>query len=180
MPHTFVDKHGQPIRVRRAREDDAEALIAYVQRVDTESPFLSREPGEFTISVPQQRLFLKQMASRDNAVYLIALDGPTVVATIDFHGGTRARMRHAGEFGMSVRRDYWGRGIGAHLLDTLLDWARGTGIIRKIKLRVLDTNQRAIALYRARGFVEEGRLERDFLVDGAWHDVLLMAHWLEP
>ncbi|HEY9721951.1 MAG TPA: GNAT family protein [Oscillatoriaceae cyanobacterium] len=179
MHHTFVDKSGTTLRVRRATENDAEALLAYVPQIDAESPFTSREAGEFTMSVAQQRLFLKQLATRDNSVYFVALDGPLIVATIDFHGGTRARGRHAGEFGMSVRREYWGRGIGTHMLDTMLEWARGTGVVRKIKLRVLDTNERAIALYRSRGFVEEGRMVRDFRVDGEWHDVLWMGLWLD-
>ena len=178
-PHTFADRAGRPVWVRCAREDDAEAIIAYVQAVDTESTFLSREPGEFTMSVASERLFLRQMADRDNALYLLALDEGAIVGMIDFHGGTRQRIRHAGEFGMSVRKSHWGRGIGTHLLDAMLAWARETEVVHKVKLRVHAGNERAIALYRSRGFETEGVLRREMRIDGEWIDLLCLALWLD-
>lgn len=178
MEHTFEDKSGVSLLIRRAHEDDAETLIGFVKQVDTESLFLSREPGEFNVPVPQQRLLIKQINNRANSLYLVALEGATVVGTVDFHGGARARTAHAGEFGMSVRRDHWGRGLGGHLLDTMIAWARGNGVTRRIKLRVHAGNERAIALYRSRGFEEEGVLRRELRVRGQWVDVRLMALWL--
>ncbi len=80
------------------------------------------------------------------------VDG-AIVSTLSFSAGSRPRLRHSGEFGMSVRKAYWGLGTGSLMLDTLLDWARGTGIVTKINLRVRTDNQRAIALYRRKGFV---------------------------
>lgn len=178
MEHTFTDKSGAPLLIRRAHENDAEALIGFVKQVDRESLFLSREPGEFSVPVPQQRLLIKQIANRANSLYLVAFEGEALVGTLDFHGGARARTAHSGEFGMSVRRDHWGRGLGGHLLDTLIAWARGNGVTRKIKLRVHAGNERAIALYRSRGFGDEGLLARELQVAGEWVDVRLMALWL--
>jgi RimJ/RimL family protein N-acetyltransferase len=180
MRHTFTDKTGAPIDVRLATEDDAPALIAFTHRIDTESLFLSREPGEFNVPVPTERLFIRQTNARKNGIILLALDQDDVVGMIDFHGGNRQRSLHTGEFGMSVRKDHWGRGIGAHLLDAVIDWARQNGLTRKIKLRVQANNERAIALYRSRGFVEEGVLRREYRVHGQWVDTILMALWLEP
>src|SRR5687767_8141872 len=95
MEHTYEDKTGAPVQIRRAHENDAEALISFIRQVDTESTFLSREPGEFSVPVPQQRLLIKQINSRANSLYLVALDAGEVVATLDFHGGARARTAHA-------------------------------------------------------------------------------------
>lgn len=178
MRHIFTDKLGTAIEIRLAHEDDAPALIAYIKQVDTESPFLSREPGEFNVPVPTERLFIKQTNSRKNSLFLVALLDGVIIGSIDFHGGTRQRELHSGEFGMSVRRDHWGNGLGAHLLDTMIAWARTNGLTRKIKLRVQATNERAIALYRSRGFAEEGVLRREFRVHGQWVDTLMMALWL--
>jgi RimJ/RimL family protein N-acetyltransferase len=178
MRHTFTDKRGTAIEIRLAHEDDATALIAFIKQVDTESPYLSREPGEFNVPVPTERLFIKQTNSRKNSLFLVALLDGTIIGSIDFHGGNRQRELHTGEFGMSVSRDHWGCGLGAHLLDTTIAWARTNGLTHKIKLRVQATNERAIALYRSRGFVEEGRLKREFRVHGQWVDTLMMALWL--
>jgi RimJ/RimL family protein N-acetyltransferase len=178
MRHTFIDKLGTDLEIRLAHEDDAPALIAFIKQVDTESPFLSREPGEFNVPVPTERLFIKQTNSRKNSLFLVALLDGEIIGSIDFHGGNRQRELHTGEFGMSVLREHWGRGLGTHLLDTMLAWARGNGLTHKVKLRVQTTNERAIALYRSRGFIEEGLLRREFRVHGQWVDTLMMALWL--
>jgi RimJ/RimL family protein N-acetyltransferase len=179
MEHVYQDKTGASVQIRRAHENDAEALIGFIRQVDSESTFLSREPGEFSVPVPQQRLLIKQINQRANSLYLVALHEGTVVATLDYHGGARARTAHSGEFGMSVRRDHWGRGLGGHLLDTLITWAKVNGVTRKIKLRVHAENERAIALYQSRGFQSEGVLRKELLVRGQWIDVQLMAIWLQ-
>jgi RimJ/RimL family protein N-acetyltransferase len=178
-PQAFDDREGRPLLIRPASEDDAPALLAYVDQVDGESTNLSREPGEFNVTIPQERMFLRNTALQSNALYLLALDGESIVGSLDFHGGIRKRGRHSGEFGMSVRRDYWGSGVGGHLLDALLEWANANHEIHKIKLRVQAGNERAIALYRSRGFVAEGILQKDMRIAGAWVDLLLMARWFD-
>jgi GNAT superfamily N-acetyltransferase len=150
MQHTFTDKAGDEVLIRLATEDDAVELIEFIKQVDTESLFLSREPGEFNVPVPTQRLFIRQTNARKNSLFLVALSGGRIVATIDFHGGTRQRALHTGEFGMSVRQSHWRRGIGAHLLDAVIAWARGNGLTKKIKLRVQMTNDRPLPQPRLR------------------------------
>ena len=76
---------------------------------------------------------------------------------------------------MSVRKAFWGRGIGALLLDHLVAWARENPVLRKLDLRVRSDNANAIALYRKRGFSEEGLLRRQLRVKGIDHDVLAMG-----
>ena len=75
---------------------------------------------------------------------------------------------------MSVRKRYWGHGIGSLMLDTLIDWARGTGIVKKINLRVRTDNQRAISLYARKGFANEGTIRKEMLLDGRYFD----HHWM--
>ena len=75
---------------------------------------------------------------------------------------------------MSVRKQYWGLGIGSLMLDALIAWARDTQIIKKINLRVRTDNQRAIALYERKGFVFEGTIRREIFLDGKFFD----HHWM--
>lgn len=44
-----------------------------------------------------------------------------------------------------------------------------------VDLRVLGFNSRAVASYRACGFVEEGRERESCWFDGAWHDDVIMG-----
>lgn len=171
----FADKTGAPIYVRRAIPADAEAVIAFIKHTDGESPYMTREAGEYAMAVETERRFLAHVDGRPNALFLTAWDHGELVGTIDFHGGTRRRTAHAGEFGLVVRRSHWGRGIGGALLDALLAWARGHAAVTKVKLRVRADNAAALALYEARGFEVEGRLRAEVVVDGAPMDVLAMA-----
>jgi ribosomal protein S18 acetylase RimI-like enzyme len=54
------------------------------------------------------------------------------------------------ELGISIRMPYRSRGIGARLLDALLEIAAGD--FAQISLDVLIENERAVKLYRSRGF----------------------------
>lgn len=47
------------------------------------------------------------------------------------------------------------KGIGGRLLDALFDWGRTHGMLR-IFLEVRRSNESAIALYKAKGFVQAG------------------------
>ena len=60
---------------------------------------------------------------------------------------------------MCVARNYWGYGIGNKLLESSLQWADMSGV-EKVTLTVLETNDKAIELYRRMGFEIEGVLKR--------------------
>ncbi len=90
------------------------------------------------------------------------------MSALTFTAGERPRVRHRGEFGISVRKEYWGLGIASLMLDRLLDWARRSGIVTKINLRVRVDNLRAIRLYERKGFVREGTISREAVVDGEY------------
>jgi len=76
---------------------------------------------------------------------------------------------------MTVRKRYWGLGIGSLLLDALIEWAREGGVIKKINLRVRADNGRAIALYQSKGFVNEGTIRKEIFLNGTYFDNHLMG-----
>jgi RimJ/RimL family protein N-acetyltransferase len=61
------------------------------------------------------------------------------------------------------------------LIKCLINWSKGTGLIRKINLRARTDNTRGKSLYNKLGFIEEGLLKRDFLIDGKFYDSLQMG-----
>jgi len=71
-----------------------------------------------------------------------------------------------GEFGMSVLHSYWNLGIGSHMLAYPINWAKHTGTILKINLRLRIDNFPVIHLYEKYGFVQEGRVTRKFYLHG--------------
>lgn len=160
------DQQNRTIVLRDALPRDAAALLAFNRQVDRETFFLTREPGEMNLSTEEERGWIDSLLKQDNSLILIALHGERIVGLLDFVGGTWARIRHTGEFGISVLEEYWGSGIGSALLEELLEWARKGGVIRKIRLRVVASNERAIALYHRKGFVAEGYHPGELCVHG--------------
>ena len=167
-------KNDRELVIREVCVEDARALLDYVEGISGESDYLSFGPGEFDLSLVEEEEYLRRCRDSDNQLYLLGLIGDTVVSTLTFSAGRRVRTRHSGDFGLSVRKRCWGFGIGSLMLDTLIEWAKDTGIIRKINLRVRTDNQRAIVLYEGKGFVREGTIRREMFLDGKYYD----HHWM--
>jgi ribosomal protein S18 acetylase RimI-like enzyme len=79
--------------------------------------------------------------------------------------------------GLAVHPHRQRGGIGRRLLERGVGEARDRGA-RKLALRVLRSNIAARRLYEATGFVVEGVLRDEFLLDGAYVDDVLMATYL--
>ena len=80
------------------------------------------------------------------------------------------------EFGIFIGEKEWlGRGIGEEAAKLILEYGFEELELHKIKLRVLADNKRAIASYRKAGFVEEGYLREELLLDGKYCDLIFMA-----
>ena len=164
--------------IREATAGDAQAMIAYLDTVAVESDNLTFEPGELEITIEIEEKILACAQVSDKDVFFLAMEDCEIVGNINFHGSTRKRIAHVGEFGISVKKSHWGQGIGGKLLDELFYWASRHGI-RKINLRVRADNEAAIKLYRKKGFNEEGHLSCEYMIDGICIDHLAMGLVLE-
>ncbi|WP_405917316.1 GNAT family N-acetyltransferase [Streptomyces sp. NBC_00728] len=76
--------------------------------------------------------------------------------------------------GLAVAEEARGAGVGRALLRAVREEARRQGA-RRITLRVLGHNTPARRLYESEGFVVEGVLPGEFLLDGAYVDDILMG-----
>jgi RimJ/RimL family protein N-acetyltransferase len=173
-------RDGSNVRIRRAVADDAAAILAYLSRVGGESinlTFGAEGPG---IGEEEEREYLTRVASSDNSLAIVAVVGEEIVGGLTFDGGRRPRLRHVGEFGISVLQAYAGQGLGRALLEYMIAWAERGGVVRKINLKVRVDNVPAIRLYQRMGWVTEGRTTRDTLIDGEFNDCLLMGREVDP
>jgi len=166
---------GAELVIREPEVTEAPSMVDFLAVIGGESDFLTAGPGEFGISLEEEIAFIDRARSTDNALMLSAWLGDELAGTASFFGGQRPRVRHMGEMGVTVRRTHWGRGIGAALVDALLRWARENEIVTKVNLRARADNARAIRLYESRGFVIEGRVSREFRIDGKHFDAVYMG-----
>lgn len=161
--------------IRRSRVEDAGAFAAIfaepaVYGNTLQMPF----PSEATW---KERLTAVNQADSRHLV-LVAERGGQVVGNAGLHpAGDSPRRQHALCLGITVAGHAQGQGVGRALLQALLHTADQWANARRIELTVFVDNERAIALYRSLGFVEEGRLRGYAFRDGRFEDVLSMARW---
>lgn len=166
---------GQTLVIREAQKEDASLILEYINKVGTESDNLTFGEGEFGITPEKEAEVIEEIAKSDNQLMICAFIKDKLVGQLFFRAGSRPRIRHSGEFGITVLKEYWGMGIGKELLSYLIAWAKETQIIRKINLRVRNDNHNAIGLYKKMGFAAEGIITREFFINGEFYSSIHMG-----
>lgn len=178
-PQEITLRDGTRCLLRSAEETDASALLEHLRITAGETEFLLRYPEEVTIPAEQEREFLRTHLESPGKVMIAAFINGGLAGTAGIQDvGGRAKIRHRCSMGIALRRIYWGRGLGAALMETVLDAARAMGY-EQIELGVYLENIRAIRLYERMGFQHWGVTPRAFkLNDGRYADELLMGRFL--
>jgi phosphinothricin acetyltransferase len=86
---------------------------------------------------------------------------------------SRACYRGVVEHSVYVAPAARGRGVGATLLEALLEAAPAHGIWT-VQTAIIAANEPSLALHRRAGFRVVGRRERIAQRDGIWHDTVLL------
>jgi RimJ/RimL family protein N-acetyltransferase len=175
-----VTRDGMAFRVREALPSDAVGIAAYVRSVLQGRPMVRTQIEDFTITDDQLAHRLAAARVSETSIYLLAEASAKIVGILDFRGGDRRRLHHAGDFGVTVAEKWRGRAVGRALVMDMIEWCRRTGIVRKINLAVFAENEAARRLYESLGFVEEGRTSRQVAVDGRFVDEINLGLWIGP
>jgi len=78
-------------------------------------------------------------------------------------------------FGIALKREWWGKGIGTEITRWLVNHAFGKLALHRITLKVLANNDRALAVYKRIGFVEEHRVRKYDWEVGKWLDLVSLG-----
>lgn len=88
----------------------------------------------------------------------------------------RPKTLHRGNIShMYVKEELAGKGIGTKLLVSTLDKAFVDKTLEQISLGVVNTNEKAIGIYRRIGFVQFGFLENYFKKDDKYWGLIFMS-----
>lgn len=150
-------RDGTPCLLCSPTAADAAPMLDYLRTVCGETDNLLRYPDEVTVTVEQEERFLTERLESERSVMIAAVvDGQLVGnAGLDAPGSNAYRIRHRASMGISIRKDYWGKGLGSLLMEAVIECAERAGYTQ-LELEVLATNERAIALYKKHGFVIYG------------------------
>lgn len=125
---------------------------------------------------PYEPFFNERFGPRDHLV--AELDGAVVGYIRLGYPTPLACNSHVRQIqGLAVAEEARGTGVGRALLRAVRDEAKRHGA-RRLTLRVLGHNTPARKLYEAEGFVVEGILPGEFLLQGEYVDDVLMGRSL--
>ena len=152
----FSTKDGREIVIRTATEDDASMFLDFSKHIfERFDSFNSSSIEEFKNDLEVERQFIASHQS-DNRVLLVAIHNDKIVGACDFTNRKPIKLRHWGNFGLSVREEFHRNGIAKALLTELFNWALENKTIEMIGLYVHADNHRAIKLYETIGFKQYG------------------------
>ena len=161
----------KPVTVRPAAETDDAALLEIEKTAWTSrSGFPSfRDPDATEFFTDRRPVDIHFVAEHDGAVVGYVRLVPSSDRVEDAHV--------LGIVGLAVAPSARRLGVGAALLEFVEAEARRRGA-RKLALHVLGTNDGAYRLYLRCGYVVEGRLRQEHLIDGEYVDAIVMAKFL--
>ena len=174
-PHQSPLKNGLIVTTRVAHPEDAEAMIAYMLTVASETTFLSFGANEFDKTIEEEIGMIEHHRLEPNHLFLLVMLQDEIIGMLNVHASHKLRLKHVGVFGITVKKQYWGYGVGALLMKVMLSWAHQSKALRKINLKVTEHNERAIGLYQKFGFEVEGILKRDICINGQFFHTYSMG-----
>lgn len=142
----------------------------------SETDNLSFGADGFPISLEGEKEYIEMMYADPHSVLYVAVRGDDVVGTVSLNGLPR-RMSHRAELGITVLMSEWGKGLGNRLMETVIEYAKNSGI-EIIELAVRSDNERAIRLYNKHGFESIGEYKSYFKIDEKYADFKLMNLYL--
>ena len=142
------------IRIEKAIPSDAAKLLKYLKQVGGETDNLTFGPEGMPFSVEAEAEFISSMENSIDNIMLLAKSDDKIVGCASLNRLPR-RMKHRGDFAISVAKDYWNKGIGSQLLNNIIAFAKENDF-EVIDLQVRSDNKSAIHLYEKYGFKKIG------------------------
>lgn len=163
------------IELRAWREADIEALGRLRNDLLLQEMLLSRPRPN---SAERVRDWVTEKSNRVDGVFFVVAKrsndqvlGYVQVVNMNATNGT-------GELGICIGPGVQGSGYGAAAMTLLEGYLKRTFGMRKLLLHVSADNEGATKFYAKLGFAEVGRMQRHFLKDGEYRDVLIMEKFL--
>lgn len=171
----IILKNGAECTLRNGTQADGQAVMENFNLTHAQTDYLLSYPDENSFTAEQEASFLNRKAESENEIEILAVVNGAVVGTAGVEAiGTKYKLRHRAEFGISVAKEYWGLGIGRALTLACIECARVAGYAQ-LELSAVSENRAAIALYESVGFQEYGRNPKGFRSrTSGWQELVLM------
>ncbi|KIM42299.1 hypothetical protein M413DRAFT_444726 [Hebeloma cylindrosporum] len=105
---------------------------------------------------------------------------PASVSLSQFMGitglwGRQERGHRHVNYSIVLVPEFWDKGFGTAITKFMVDYAFHHLNMHRVSLEVYEGNDRAAAVYRKYGFVDEGRQRQARWINGEWKDIIHMG-----
>lgn len=151
------------ISIEKATCADAAEILEYLKQIGGETDNLTFGKEGLSITPEYEAAYIRQIENSCDNVLFIAKENGKIVGSASLSRLNR-RMKHRGDLGVSVLRQYWNKGIGSQLLHKVINFAKENSF-EVIDLQVRSDNFSAIHLYKKFGFEKIGTHPAFFKID---------------
>lgn len=164
------------ITLREATPKDAKELLRVMNILDKETPFLLVNQHSLNLKEEAMAQQIDFLYEQENQLILLAFNHDELIGVATVMGETDLPLRHIGEIGISILKEYWGYGLGTVMLEEIIDWAIEGQQIKRLEIKVQERNNRAVHLYQKLNFETEGIIRCGFLSENNdYLDIILMS-----
>lgn len=166
--------NGRLLQIRQAVSEDSSQTTYIWNSIVKERKYTM---GLNLLAEEQEKEFISGLDKRETI--LVAILGRKIVGylILTIPDKICRSTLHVAEIGTFVLKKYRGLGIGKYLLTSAVKFAQQKNF-EKMVIKVRSSNERALAFYRSKGFVEVGRLKREIKINGRYNDHILMEKFL--
>ena len=159
---------GSLCTLRPPREDEAEAMSAWIEDAEVTRTLLLRFPP----GMAREREWLDQ-ASRDADTIHWAIEVEGVLVGVSSIVHIDWPQRHAQTGTLIGNREYWGRGVGGESMRLRTGFAFTQTTLHKLNSSYLENNPASGRAQAGAGYREVGRRREQYFRDGRWVDEIL-------
>lgn len=180
-PGTIIDEfqiEGHEIVLRYPKMSDLSQLLSFINVMVAEKVYTCNQKK---LTLREERVWLTNCLKRiktEDMVYLVVTRDGKIIGGADIKRPKVMGHKHIGIFGIMLRKEARGQGIGEKLVATLILQAKKILKIKMVKLEVFARNKRGIGFYQKIGFQKVGTIKNGLVYYGRLMDEIIMVKYL--
>jgi ribosomal protein S18 acetylase RimI-like enzyme len=152
---------GVDVTIRPAEQADLTGLVGVMREVAEEDAYLT---AESVVDLLDHEEVVFRNNDVESRTFFVATVGDEVVGWVHLRSPKFEKLRHTAELTIGVLDEYRGHGIGSHLMEHGLEWAKSNGF-EKVYQSLPATNQDAVRFLERHGWETEAIRRAHFKVD---------------
>lgn len=166
---------GKKLVIRYPKKGDEHFMHEYINTLSREKTYI-RFQGEL-LSLKEEKKYLDgqlEKIKKNKAVQLLVFLNSKLVGISEITLKDKIE-KHIGVLGITVAKEFRGKGIGKLLMDNIIDESKkNLAELKIIILEVFDNNPIAISIYENFGFIKYGKLPKGICYKNKYIDSILM------